>query len=81
MNAVTPEQIHANAKRVIFAENQPEYLPLPAAIDDEGLIVTEWEPTAEELAQLLAGCRVRLWVWTGKRPLQPLRLEVAERET
>ncbi len=69
---------HAGAKIVTFAKNQPQYHPLPASIDDKGIVMTEWEPSAEELDKLLSGGRVRLWVYTFNNPLQPVMVEVAE---
>lgn len=78
MNPVPPVQPHPGAHRITFAADQPEYAPLPAAIDPAGLVMTEWELTAEELARILAGGRIRLWVWTFRQPLQPVAMEVAE---
>lgn len=48
----------------VFAKDQPEYMPLPTAIDAEGCVVSEWEPTSEELHWLLCGGRIRLAVYT-----------------
>jgi hypothetical protein len=75
-------------RRVLFAKDQAEtYLPLPASIDPEGAVLTEWEPTAEELQRLLCGGRIRVWVHTFDRhigepghPLQPISLEALEPE-
>lgn len=76
MIAVEPRQVHPDAIRVTYAANQRQYNPLPAAVDSKGLVLTEWELTAEELALILAGGRVRLWMWTFNQPLQPVALEV-----
>lgn len=73
-----------NAVIVVYAKNQPPYLPLPVSVGHEN-IVTEWELSAEELAALLDGGRVRLSIYglqldiPGKRML-PLKLEVIEPE-
>lgn len=69
---------HAGAAPLVFAVNQPEYDPVPAAMDMTGLVLTEWELSAEDLAKVLNGGRVRLWIWTFRHPLQPVRLEVVE---
>lgn len=62
---------------VVFAEHQSEYIPLPAVINlASGLVTTEWEFTAEELAAIVAGGRLRLVVWTFGNPLQPVQLEI-----
>lgn len=74
MTPVEPT-VHAGATLVVFAQDQPQYVPLPASVDPEGLVMTEWEPTAEELDRLLCGGRIRLWVHTFGEPLQPISLE------
>ncbi|UHQ21936.1 hypothetical protein LVB77_14805 [Lysobacter sp. 5GHs7-4] len=63
---------------VVFAENQPEYLPLPALRlnSQEGEIICCWHLTwRERLRLLLTG---RLWhsVLTFGQPLQPQLLQV-----
>lgn len=78
MNPVEPSSLHPGARLVIFAKDQPEYIPLPAAVDENGLVMTEWEPTAEELGLLLSGGRIRLWTHTYRTPLQPQKLEVID---
>lgn len=78
MTPVEPKAPHAGAQFVVYAKNQPEYVPLPAYVDREGLALTEWELSAEDLARLLNGGRVRLWVWTFGQPLQPVMLDVVE---
>jgi hypothetical protein len=62
MTPVEPTQLHEGGHLVVFAKDQPEYKPLPASVDANGLVMTEWEPTAEELQMLLMGGRIRLWV-------------------
>jgi hypothetical protein len=71
----------------VFAKNQPPYLPLPASVDEAGMVMTEWQPTAADLDRLLCGGRVRLWVHTHDRdvgspehPLPPMSVEVIEPE-
>ena len=80
MIAVRPPVVHEGAVYVILGKDQPEYTPLPGACDADGVVLTEWELTAEELAAVLAGGRVRLWIYTFNRPLQPVALEVVERD-
>jgi len=77
MKPITPA-LHQNGRLVVFAKDQPEYDPLPASVDAEGLVMTEWELTAEELATIVNGGRIRLWVYTFNRALQPVMLEVVE---
>lgn len=66
-----------NFVRVVFAENQPQYQPLPAIKTMDGRVITEWELTAEELAQIMESGRLRLTILTFGQPLQPVKLEVA----
>lgn len=72
--------IHEGARLVVFAKDQPQYIPLPASVDDQGCVMTEWELTTEELDRLLCGGRIRLWIHTFHRPLQPVSLEVVDPE-
>ena len=78
--------VHKSGRFIVFAKDQPPYLPLPALVDLQGTVVTEWELTEEELHCLMVGGRVRLWMlYTGvtddpPRPLTPIRLEVIEPE-
>ena len=60
-----------------FAKNQPEYIPLPAKISDDGRMVsTEWKPSFKEKLLMLFGKNVSLSVMTFGAPLQPLKVEV-----
>jgi hypothetical protein len=61
---------------VVYAATQPEYSPLPTAKYSDGVVMTEWALTAEELSALLNGGHVRLWTWTFNMPLQPLMFEI-----
>jgi hypothetical protein len=87
--AVTPVEPleREGERRVTFAEDQPEYIPLPTSIDARGCVTTEWEPTEDELHTLLCGGRIRLRVLTfdprvGQpgHELQPISLDVLEPE-
>lgn len=49
--------------RIVFGEGQPEYIPLPAAVFPDGKVMTEFELSAVDLATLMNGGRVRLWIW------------------
>jgi hypothetical protein len=61
MTPVEPS-LHEGGFLIVFAKDQPQYQPLPASVDLQGTVMTEWEPTAEELQALLTGGRIRLWV-------------------
>lgn len=57
---------------VVFAEDQPEYQPLPAYKRADGNITTVWELTKEERLAIYSGANLRLSVSTFNQPLQPL---------
>jgi hypothetical protein len=76
VNPIEPQlPVHAGAKLQQIAETQDEYQTLPAYVDAAGLVLTEWEPTAAELHQLLTGGRIRIWIHTFGQDLQPLSVE------
>jgi len=55
----------------IYAENQPEYVPLPVFKTDDGEVISCWAMTwRERLSVLLTG---KIWwsVLTFNNPLQP----------
>jgi hypothetical protein len=73
-------KVHDGATLVKIAESQDEYTTLPALVDKEGVVMTEWELTAEELLCLRCGGRIRLWIHTFNNPLQPVNLEAVPPE-
>jgi len=73
---VQPQAMHEGASLVIVGKDQKEYEPLPAAVSPDGLVMTEWELSAEELAAIFAGGRIRLWIYTNGRGMNPVQLEV-----
>lgn len=77
MKPVTP-QARPDATAVVFAKDQPEYEPLPANVSADGLVMTEWAPTVREMRTLELGGVIRLWIWTGGQPLQPVALEAVD---
>ncbi len=85
MTPVEPT-LHEGAHLCVFGtRQQDDYIPLPASVDDNGLVMSEWQPSNDELQRLLCGGRIRLWVWTFEKnigtpeaPLQPVRVEVVD---
>lgn len=61
---------------VTYAENQPEYLPLPALKMKDGEIVTCWRLSLRERLKVLFSGKIWLNVLTFDRPLQPLLMSV-----
>jgi hypothetical protein len=73
-NPTSPDQF-----KVVIAENQPEYTPLPAVVDRQsGVVITQWQLTDEERARLLAGGRLTMFTKTSGMPFQPVHLQVVE---
>lgn len=70
------------AELVVYAEHQPEYIPLPVMRSPDGAVYSEWKLTEEELTDLLhrmvdgEDVRVRLHQLTFGGPLQPVRVEI-----
>lgn len=58
---------------IVFAKDQPEYLPLPALVHDDK-VITCWEVTDEDLERIKKDRKIYLEIWTFKKPLQPVRL-------
>lgn len=64
---------HAGVQKGVLAEHQPAYDPLPCLVyAQEGYVLSEWAPTADELAALVAGGRIRLFTYTYGQPFQPV---------
>lgn len=78
MKPIIPAAPHQHAQLVNFALNQASYAVLPASVDPGGVVMTEWQLSAEDLARVLEDGRVRLWIYTFGQPLQPVLLEVVE---
>jgi hypothetical protein len=75
------ELIPFAGQNVVFAENQPEYLPMPAhriLRSPEGEIVCCWKLTWRERWQVLTGGRVWHRIMTFGQPLQPQLLQTWE---
>ena len=71
-------------RKVVFAEDQPQYIPLPARLIDDGRGVrarTRWQLTVEERRQIAVDpdADVILDLYTFGRALQPVHLEIATR--
>lgn len=59
-------------KPVNWAEEQPEYQTLPSLVTPQGVVITEFELTDEEVAQIVARKSVFLLIWTFNRGLTPV---------
>lgn len=60
----------------VFGANQPEYLPLPARIDQEGATFTIFDLSLDERKAIMDGARIGLRIATYGSPLQPFHVAV-----
>lgn len=56
---------------VIIAKDQPEYLPLPAHVSNEGIVTCCWELSDDDIAQIIKTRKIWHQIWTFRKPLQP----------
>lgn len=62
---------------LVIAEDQPEYLPLPAHLDQEDphmAFTTCWELSAEELEEVKKTGKVYVQFWTFGKGVQPMKV-------
>ncbi len=78
MRPVLPQQPPAGARLVILAKDHPSVEPFLGSMDADGVVMSEWTFTAEELASIVNGGRLRLWTYTARAPWQPVWLEIVE---
>lgn len=57
----------------VYAENQPEYLPLPAFKDSkpEGAVISCWKLSFTERLRLLFTGKLWVSLWSFHKPLTP----------
>lgn len=73
MKPTTPEP-RPGASSVIFAKDQPQYIPLPANVSgNTGYVETKWKLNWKERWQALVQGTIYLTVRTFNQPLQPIR--------
>ena len=61
---------------ITFAENQPEYLPLPAHKTVDGIVTSCWRLDFFERLKVVLTGKIYLQMLTFNRPLQPSRMSV-----
>ena len=59
-------------QNVIYAKDQPEYLPLPAHKTKDGTVTSCWAFTFKERLRILFGANVYWSQMTFNSPLQPI---------
>jgi hypothetical protein len=68
--------IEFKEQNIIITKDQPEYMPLPAHVDENGNVVTCWKLSPDEIEKISKTGELWLSVMTFKQPLQPLFLSV-----
>lgn len=65
-------------RRVVFAEHQKEYLPLPAIFENAptGHLITKWQLTWRERIKILFNGNLWFMTLTFHKPLQPISLSL-----
>lgn len=76
MKPVSPVMKGFEDLEVIYAKDQPEYLPLPVIRLIDGHLITRWRLTFKERLRVLLHGDLYLQVHTFSKPLQPLKLSV-----
>lgn len=69
-------------QNVTFAEDQPEYIPLPALrLDDEArTVITKWKPSIRDRIRILFGASIWHSQMTFGHPLQPIHMTTVRKE-
>jgi hypothetical protein len=68
-------------EKVVYAENQPQYLPLPALRTPDGRVTSRWKFEPNDLLLIQNGVDIYLTVHTFNEPLQPLQLTIGPPDT
>lgn len=68
--------VNFKGSNVVYAENQKEYLPLPAHRSDDGVVTSCWELTWPERFKVLFSGNIFIQNMTFNQPLQPQRPSV-----
>jgi len=68
--------IHFKEENCVYAENQPQYLPIPAHKTPEGVVITCYNLTFWESVRVLCGAKIWVTCLTFNKPLQPQKLSI-----
>ena len=81
MKPISPVIVGFEDLEIVYAKDQPEYLPLPALPYDNGNgIITHWRLSWKERLRALFVGDLYLRVLTFKKPLQPISLSTEKPE-
>lgn len=76
MKPVSPVIRGSHIPEVNYAEDQPQYMTLPAIRTPDGVVLSRWQLTEKEKQQIAETGEIYLMVWTFNQPLQPVLLSV-----
>ena len=67
-------------KEVIYAEHQPQYIPLRTLVSDsrDRRVLSRWQPTQEQREEIAKGADIYLQLLTFGQPLQPILLFISD---
>jgi hypothetical protein len=63
-------------EKVVYAKDQPPYLPLPTCRTPDGEVVTRWKPNWKARLALLFGADFYLVMLSFNQPLTPVRVSL-----
>jgi hypothetical protein len=72
----SPVVMGLEGHEVVYAKDQPEYLPLPALRSEDGRVMSRWELSDEEREMIAGGADVFVTVLTFNQALQPIVVEI-----
>lgn len=73
---IPPALVPPNSQAVVYAKDQPEYVPLPTVRTPGGTLVTRWALSDAEKAAIIRGEDIYVTVMTFGQKLQPLQVSV-----
>lgn len=80
VNPIEPKRsqflLTEHVENVIFAIDQPGYIPLPSLRTPDGRVVSQWMPDANELEMIKSGVPITVISHTFGHPLQGLQVGV-----
>lgn len=68
------EYNHRIYQPIIYAKDQPQYIPLPAIKSQYGTVITKWKLTWKERFRILLTGELGVLIKTFNDPIQPIKL-------
>jgi hypothetical protein len=65
-------------EEVVYAKNQPEYIPLRTLKSQSGIVLSRWTLTEEQRKEIASGADIYLELHTFNNPLQPIRMAISD---